>query len=132
MSTDSTLRVFIEAGTRRVFASALDWPGWARSAKNEELAVAALTDYLPRYLPIVAMAGCPAPDGILSIAERHEGLAKNADFGALGEVAPSDGEPVTAGEAARLVALLTAAWTAGRYCRRRAPAATQGSARRRA
>jgi hypothetical protein len=112
MSADSSVRVFIEAGRRRVFASALDWPGWARGAKTEELAVAALDDYLPRYLEIVAMAGCPAPAGVLSITERHEGLAKNADFGALGEVAPSDSEPLTAEEGARQVALLTAAWTA--------------------
>jgi hypothetical protein len=112
MNAVSSIPVFIEAGTRRVFASALDWPGWARSAKSEEQAVAALADYLPRYLPIVAMAGCPAPDGVLSIAERHEGVAKNADFGALGEVAPSDSKPLMPAEAARQVGLLAAAWTA--------------------
>jgi len=112
MSADSTLRVFIEAGTKRVFASALDWPGWARGAKNEELAVAALADYLPRYLPIVAIAGYPAPDGVISITERHQGLAKNADFGALGEIAPSETQPLPVLAAARLTALLSAAWDA--------------------
>jgi hypothetical protein len=54
--------VFIEAGRRRVFASALDWPGWARGGKTEELAVEALADYLPRYAP-VAGAGRPGPGG---------------------------------------------------------------------
>jgi hypothetical protein len=112
MSGDNTLPVFIEAGARRVFASALDWPGWARSGKTEELALAALADYLPRYVPIVVTAGLPGPAGVLAITERHEGVAKNADFGSLGEIAPSESRPLAAAEAARLVALLAAAWTA--------------------
>jgi len=112
MSGDSKVGVFIEAGARRVFASALDWPGWARSGKSEELAVVAMADYLPRYLPIVAMAGGTAPDGALVITERHDGLAKNADFGALGEIAPSEARPLLAEDGARLAALLAAAWTA--------------------
>lgn len=112
MSGDSKLPVFIEAGARRVFASALDWPGWARSGKTEELAVAALADYLPRYAPIVAMAGLPGPEGVLAIAERHDGLAKNADFGSLGEIAPSETRPLPAADGARLAALLAATWTA--------------------
>jgi hypothetical protein len=112
MSGGNPVPVFVEAGTRRVFASALDWPGWARSAKSDELAIAALADYLPRYLPIVAMAGVPAPEGVLAITERHEGLAKNADFGSLGEMAPSETRPLAAAEAKRLAALLAAAWAA--------------------
>jgi hypothetical protein len=112
MTGDNTLPVFIESGVRRVFASALDWPGWARSGKTEELALAALADYLPRYLPVVAMAGVPGPEGVLAITERAEGVAKNADFGSLGEIAPSETRPFRAEEAARLVALLAAAWTA--------------------
>jgi hypothetical protein len=112
MSGDSKVAVFIEAGNRRVFASALDWPGWARSGKSEELAVVAVADYLPRYLPIVAMAGVTAPAGDLMITERHEGLAKNADFGALGEIAPSDTEALSAEDGARRGALLAAAWRA--------------------
>jgi hypothetical protein len=112
MTGDNTVPVFIEAGARRVFASALDWPGWARSGKTEELALAALADYLPRYVPVVAMAGLPGPDGVLAIAERAEGVAKNADFGSLGEIAPSETRPLAAEEAVRLGALLAAAWTA--------------------
>jgi hypothetical protein len=105
-------RVFIEAGKTRVFASALDWPGWARRAKTEELAVEALADYLPRYAPVVRLAGLEPPQGQLVIAERHPGLAKNADFGALGEIAPSETGPLPADEGARLAALLEAAWSA--------------------
>ena len=35
-------RVYIEIGKRRVFASAADWPGWARSGKDEKSALEAL------------------------------------------------------------------------------------------
>ena len=62
MTAPNAIPVFIEAGAKRVFASALDWPGWARSGKSEELALAALADYLPRYQPIVALAQLAAAD----------------------------------------------------------------------
>jgi hypothetical protein len=104
--------VFIESGSKRVFASALDWPGWARRSNTEELAVAAMADYLPRYSPIVRLAGLTPPQGKLVIAERHPGVAKNADFGALGEIASSELEPMPAPDGARLASLLQAAWTA--------------------
>jgi hypothetical protein len=104
--------VFVEAGKTRVFASALDWPGWARRAKTEELAVEALADYLPRYAPIVRLAGLEPPEGQFVITERHNGLAKYADFGALSEMAQSETTPPTPGEGARLARLLEAAWSA--------------------
>jgi len=106
------IEVFIESGNRRVFASALDWPGWARSAKTEELAVAALADYLPRYAEVVRLAGLTEPTGPLVVVERHVGVAKNADFGALGEIAEPENQPLQAAEGARLAALLEAAWIA--------------------
>jgi hypothetical protein len=112
MTADSTVAVFVEAGARRVFASALDWPGWARSGKSEDLALAALADYLPRYAPIAALAGLTPPSGQLVITERHAGLAKNADFGALGEAAPNDNRPLPGTDGTRLTALLAAVWTA--------------------
>src|SRR5579862_766801 len=106
------IAVFTEAGKTRVFASALDWPGWARRAKTEELALESLAEYLPRYAPIVESAGLKAPRGTLVVTERHSGVAKNADFGALGEVAESEHAPLTAREGARLAALLEASWAA--------------------
>lgn len=108
----SDVAVFTEAGKTRVFASALDWPGWARRAKTEELAVESLADYLPRYAAIVALAGLEPPRGELVIVERYQGLAKNADFGALGEIAASEHEPLPADSGARLARLLEASWAA--------------------
>jgi hypothetical protein len=106
------LAVFVEAGKRRVFASTLDWPGWARSGKTEELAIESLADYLPRYAPVVRRAGLTPPSGDLVIAERHPGVAKNADFGALGEIAEGEIRPMGTAEGSRLAALLEAAWAA--------------------
>jgi hypothetical protein len=58
--------------------------------------LAALADYLPRYAEIVRLAGLTAPTGNLVVVERHAGLAKNADFGALGEIAGSEDRPLPA------------------------------------
>jgi hypothetical protein len=112
MGNDGQIDVFIESGRRRVFASALDWPGWARRDKSEDLAVQALADYLPRYLPVVELAGVPPPAGDLAVSERHAGLAKNADFGALGEIAIAEREPLSDEAGARLALLLEASWQA--------------------
>jgi hypothetical protein len=95
-----------------VFASALDWPGWARGARTEDLAVEALADYLSRYQPITRRAGLAPPAGALAVTERHEGIAKNANFGSLGEVAGSEYRPLSAAEGSRLAVLLEAAWAA--------------------
>ncbi|MGH9224443.1 MAG: hypothetical protein ACRD2W_11845 [Acidimicrobiales bacterium] len=40
--------VYLEVGSKKVFASALDWPGWCRSAKTEEEALETLATYVPR------------------------------------------------------------------------------------
>jgi len=114
--------VFIESGSRRVFASALDWPGWARSGKSEQLALAALADYLRRYEAIVALAGLPGPgDAQLVVTERHPGVAKGADFGALGEIATSERAPLTPQAGTRLAVLLEAAWAAFDWGAEQAP-----------
>lgn len=111
-STPGEVAVFLEAGTRRVFASALDWPGWARSGKTPELAVEALESYRDRYAPVVRAAGLTPPAGVLAIAERHDGVAKYANFGSLSEIAAADRRPLTAADGSRLADLLEAAWAA--------------------
>jgi hypothetical protein len=107
-----TIAVFAEPGHTWLFVSALDWPGWARRGKTEELALATLESYLPRYAPIVARAELAAVSGTLVISERHQEPTVNADFGTLHEVAPSEHRPLTAEEGARFAALLEAEWAA--------------------
>jgi hypothetical protein len=110
MNSAQRIDVFVEAGRKRVFASAVDWPGWARSGKTEELAIAALATYRPRYEVVARRAGLASPVGELVVAERLSGLAKLADFGALSAAAASEEKPIGAEEGHRLAALLGAAW----------------------
>jgi hypothetical protein len=104
--------VYLEIGKKRVFACALDWPGWCRSGRDEEQALEALRGHLPRYAPVADRAGLPLPDdaGSFEVTERVPGTRGHTDFGAPGEIASSDSRPVEADEAARLAALLEAAW----------------------
>lgn len=57
--------VYLEVGTKKVFACALGWPGWARPGKDEQRALAALADYATRYAEVAATAGLdlPSPAG---------------------------------------------------------------------
>lgn len=34
--------VYLEIGKRRLFACAVEWPGWARAGRDQDLALAAL------------------------------------------------------------------------------------------
>lgn len=107
--------VYVEAGLRRTFAAALDWPGWARSGRDEPAALAALAAYAPRYARAVRPARLGfAPPGDASsfvIAERLKGDA-TTDFGAPGAIPALDGEPLVGKDVERQVALLRAAWAA--------------------
>jgi hypothetical protein len=110
MIADNPIAIFIEPGHKWVFASALDWPGWARRGRTEDLAVQALQNYLPRYAPIVARAGLDSPAGDLTITERHPEPGANADFGSLHEIAPSERRALPPEAGSRFAALLEAAW----------------------
>ena len=105
--------VYLEAGQRRVFACALQWPGWCRPGRSEEAALAALAAAAPRYAEVCARAGFPFDPveaaASFEVLERVTGSA-TTDFGAL-DVAPAlDREPLAAREAERLAALAETAW----------------------
>lgn len=107
--------VYLEIGATRVFACSLDWPGWARSARGEDGAVAALAAYAGRYHPVAEEAGLRFAGAELGVADLEvvERLAGDAttDFGAPGVPASGDAEPLTRDQAERLAALVGAAWT---------------------
>jgi hypothetical protein len=102
--------VYLELGQKRVFACALDWPGWCRSARTEELALEALGAYAPRYAPVAQIAGIPFQAGELEVVERLMGTRGYTDFGVPGQVAARDREPLSRAEAERQAALVQAAW----------------------
>ena len=102
--------VYIEAGTKKVFACSIDFPGWCRSGKDEHAALEALADYAPRYAEVAKLAKVTFPAKVeLEVTERVKGKGAT-DFGIPHEVTKADAEPMTAREAARQVQLLRAAW----------------------
>ena len=106
--------VYVEAGDKKVFACSVDFPGWCRSAKTEELALEALAAYDPRYAEVAqrAKAAFPAPARAgerFEVVERIKGKGAT-DFGIPHEIPEADGEPLTARQATRQVELMRAAW----------------------
>jgi hypothetical protein len=107
------LRVCVEVGAKKVFASALDWPGWARSGRTEQAAVEALVAYADRYRLITDAAGLALPSEearlVPVVLERAPGNA-STDFGAPDVVAEAELAPADADWAARAAAILRASW----------------------
>jgi len=107
------IAVIIERGTKRAFASAVDWPGWSRSGKDEGAALAALLAYGPRYAKVARkMRFVPPKDAsALRVVERTGGNA-TTDFGAPGMPAKLDAVTVSDVDLKRLTAFLDACWRA--------------------
>jgi hypothetical protein len=107
--------VALEVGSKRVFASALDWPGWSRSGRDESSALQALLNYGPRYKKALGSArlGFRPPTEVsqLTVAERLTGGA-STDFGALGAAPQVDAQPMDAATLRRLHSILNASWDA--------------------
>ncbi len=102
-------RVVIEIGSKKVFASALDWPGWSRSVKTEDEALATLLQYADRYRRVAKLAGLDGLSDDLDVTERLDGTA-TTDFGAPDAAASVESEPMSDDECERHVALLRACW----------------------
>jgi hypothetical protein len=115
-------RVYLEVGTKRVFAGAADWPGWCRAGKDESLALDELTAYAPRYARVVKLAKLDLPKDAtkFDVVERLPGNA-TTDFGAPGVPAKAESKPITKAQLDRLVALLEACWRYLDQVRARAP-----------
>ena len=105
--------VYLEIGSKKTFACALDWPGWARSGKTEEAALETLAAYAGRYRPVPEAAGLRFPKSAADDLEVVERLAGSAttDFGAPDAKAAADADRLTKARAERLGALLEASWT---------------------
>jgi hypothetical protein len=115
-------RVYLEVGKRRVFASAADWPGWARSGKDENAALEALAAAAPRYASVPKAARIAfAPGAGFDVVERLPGDA-TTDFGAPSAIAKAELKRLTKKQAGRLSALVSASWTVFDRAIEKAPA----------
>lgn len=107
--------IYLEIGTTRVFACALDWPGWSRGGRSEAAALEALLIAAPRYARVLARSrlGFQPPTEVagLRVVERLSGNA-TTDFGAPGVPPRADAAPLDASGLRRSRAILEAAWRA--------------------
>ncbi|HET7474134.1 MAG TPA: hypothetical protein VFJ71_13500 [Candidatus Limnocylindrales bacterium] len=105
--------VTIEHTPKRTFASAVDWPGWSRSGKTEELALETLAAYAPRYAVIAEaehrrFAAHPSVEDF-DVVERAPGGA-GTEFGVPSHPTEHDAAGLDADEAERRAGLVGAAW----------------------
>jgi hypothetical protein len=106
---------YMEVGAKRVFAGALDWPGWCRSARDEEGALEALIAYGPRYAGVLEGSGVrftpPAKASTIEVVERLKGDA-TTDFGAPSIAPKADARSIDRRWRARQEKILRAGWNA--------------------
>ena len=108
------MKVYLEVGAKKAFASAVYWPGWSRGAKTEDEALDNLLAYAERYAAAIGVPTSklgPRARARIEIVERLTGNA-TTDFGAPGVVPDLDRQPVGAERLDELIALLAACWTA--------------------
>ncbi|MDQ4004843.1 MAG: hypothetical protein M3135_00880 [Actinomycetota bacterium] len=105
--------VYLELGTKRVFAGAIEWPGWCRSGRDEDAALEALVAYGPRYSAALGRNkfGFEAPADVtgVAVAEHLKGNA-TTDFGAPGAAPRADERRLDQADIQRLISILTSAW----------------------
>jgi hypothetical protein len=107
--------VYLEVGSRRTFAAALDWPGWCRMGRDEATALQTLFDYSPRYArmihPVQPAFQLPEDVADFIVLERLTGNT-TTDFGAP-DIAPvDDSQPLDEDQLHRLQVILEACWQA--------------------
>jgi hypothetical protein len=107
--------IYLEVGQKKVFAVAVDWPGWCRFGPDEETAVQKLIEVAPRYAGIAGQARLafaePQSASQLKVIAHLEGNT-TTDFGAPDGQLPDDWAPLAADELARYEKLLQACWHA--------------------
>jgi hypothetical protein len=107
-----TIAVGLESTPKRVFASALEWPGWSRAGRDEASALAVLAACVGRYASIVGAAGIALAAGVpadLDVVERAAGSASTA-FGVPGVIFLADWRSTESQDGERLAALVRASW----------------------
>jgi hypothetical protein len=114
-SKKTQTEVYLEVGQKKMFAGALDWPGWCRGARDERTALTTLVEYAPRYAKIFSRTTIdfvpPNDPTAFAVVERLAGNS-TTDFGAP-DVAPArDAEPFDEAARERTEAILAAIWRA--------------------
>lgn len=109
------LRVAVERGDKKFFATAVDWPGWSRSGKSREEALARLVEYCERYKASIGnstgeLTPPSSPDDLVVVATASGD--KNIDYGVPHSIMTFDREKLTDRDLGHQIKLLEAAWAA--------------------
>lgn len=106
------LQVAVEIGPRgkKVAAVARDWPGLSRGAAKEELAVAKVLAYVPRYAQVAKLAGLSLEADGAEVVERYEGTGSTDFWGISFGFSEFDRQPMSVDELERELSLLQASW----------------------
>jgi hypothetical protein len=111
----TSIKVVLEIGSKRVFASAIDWPGWSRGGRTEADAMQTLAAYAGRYREAIAGTerARELQSGSLSfvVVDRVKGDA-STDYGVPGKPLTSDDRPLTGTDLEQWIGLLDASWQA--------------------
>ena len=103
---------YLEKGPKRVFAGSTEWPGWSRGAKDDEAALAALTEYSSRYGEVAVRAGVEFDESWFrewTVVEIVVGSGAT-DFGVPERVVSADRRSITGATATKWASLLEASW----------------------
>jgi hypothetical protein len=106
------LEIGEEHGAKRTFVWAIEWPGWSRGGKDTPLAIESLLEHGPRYAIVAEAARLTLP-GVSPrdlVTVESVGGGSGTDFGVPSAITGSDRRPTSRQEAARLAALVEAAW----------------------
>lgn len=113
MLVPDLIDVYLERGEKRVFACAIEWPGWCRSGRSDDEALDTLVAYADRYAHVAKRARVrfrrPGATSELKVAARLKG-SHGTDFGVPGKSPEADARPLHGTELKRHRALLEAAW----------------------
>jgi hypothetical protein len=113
--TDQLIDVYIESGQKKVFACAVEWPGWCRSGPDEAAALEQLLSYAERYQKALGDGELeftiPKHVSHFRIVERLDGKG-TTDFGVPSMTSAADHRPVTDADLERFERLLKAFWNA--------------------
>ncbi len=108
-------RVLVERGNKKVFATAVDWPGWSRGAKTDDEVLARLIEYGSRYKSSIGKAADllqpPATEADVKVVLDTKGDA-NVDFGVPHTIVDLDREELSKARLDTELELLQAAWSA--------------------
>jgi hypothetical protein len=115
MMSKKQTEIYVEVSRKRAMASALEWPGWCRFARDEQAALQALLDYGPRYERALrgTSLGFKAPLSVsdLKVIERLPGSA-STEYGVPDRPPGRDSDPVKEADLVAFEELLRACWRA--------------------